>query len=588
MSDLRHSSTESPLSTPGRGCDDGGARPSRWPMSRSTRTRLILACFAFCMVYLVPVFPHFRSANEFSRWVTAAGLVEHGTLEASWSTPLLGVPMDVSRRDTHLYSNKAPGLNLLTLPAYLLARPLVGPPRPSTIRWSMYAVRLIAVSLPALLLGLLVARSCRNDPFAVATVCFATPLFVYSALLFSHVAAAACLYAAYLLALRLPRPAFPLRRDLVAGVLCGLATVTEYPAALGTILLGLTLLVSPARWRRLAAFVTGGLPFAAALAIYDKVLFGSWTSLSSANEAYQDLAAQAARGMFGIHLPSLAGVANVLASPSRGLLFFAPVLVLGLVALVPRRGTGPASWFRLFFVLALVGSIAGYEGWNGGWGAGARYLILAVPFLVEAAYDRGARSSVLGTALLSASIVLCVLPVLTFPLAPTEFTFLHATFTLPLLRAGFATPNLGNLLLDGPSTLLPILLATAVAVLATWEGRRWRCVLGTLLGVAAAASVVLLPIPSTADQSVIRALILDTHFRPEQRLQRTLRETSDPRVAALVRSLIDASAMTRKIGPDDWPYDRRPSLAKEAEQPDSRGNGGPAGARTDRAEAPPP
>ena len=94
-----------------------------------SRSGAVVGLYALLALLAVPVFPHFLSPNEFTRWALAASLVERGTPEISSALPLLGPAFeDVSAKDGRVYSNKAPGAALVALPGYLLARPFVGPP----------------------------------------------------------------------------------------------------------------------------------------------------------------------------------------------------------------------------------------------------------------------------------------------------------------------------------------------------------------------------------------------------------------------------------------------------------------------------
>lgn len=43
----------------------------------------ILLIYVFLAVYLLPMFPHGGSANELTRWATAASLVEKDSFEIS-------------------------------------------------------------------------------------------------------------------------------------------------------------------------------------------------------------------------------------------------------------------------------------------------------------------------------------------------------------------------------------------------------------------------------------------------------------------------------------------------------------------------
>src|ERR1700680_2164473 len=97
-----------------------------------------ITIYAALAVIVFPVFPHFVSPNEFSRWALAAAIVEDHSLEITRFVHVLG---DVNFEDTaerggHLYSNKAPGAAFIGLPGYAAARMIVGPPTPANMRFS--------------------------------------------------------------------------------------------------------------------------------------------------------------------------------------------------------------------------------------------------------------------------------------------------------------------------------------------------------------------------------------------------------------------------------------------------------------------
>ncbi|HYU24749.1 MAG TPA: hypothetical protein VEO74_06070, partial [Thermoanaerobaculia bacterium] len=113
-----------------------------------------IALYALLALILVNVFPHFPSPNEFTRWALAAAIVEDHSVEVTPFVPLLGGGFeDLSERDGRLYSNKAPGGALLGLPGYLIARIIVGPASAMSMRPTLYAMRLTAATLPAVLLA---------------------------------------------------------------------------------------------------------------------------------------------------------------------------------------------------------------------------------------------------------------------------------------------------------------------------------------------------------------------------------------------------------------------------------------------------
>src|SRR5688572_13984136 len=108
--------------------------------------------YALLALIVIPVFPHFFSPNEFTRWLTAAAIVDDHTFQVNRYLPLFGEGLeDLSEIDGRIYSNKAPGLAVVGLPGYAVARAVVGPPSPATMRVTLTAMRWLTATLPAIL-----------------------------------------------------------------------------------------------------------------------------------------------------------------------------------------------------------------------------------------------------------------------------------------------------------------------------------------------------------------------------------------------------------------------------------------------------
>ncbi|HEX5854763.1 MAG TPA: hypothetical protein VFZ57_04015, partial [Thermoanaerobaculia bacterium] len=333
-----------------------------------SRAGAVVGLYALLALLAVPVFPHFLSPNEFTRWALAASLVERGTPEISSVLPLLGPAFeDVSEKGGRVFSNKAPGAALVALPGYLLARPLAGPPSASSMRPVLWAMRLFGATLPAVLLALVFFRTAVRfgaSPSRAASVAFAllfgTPLFAYGLLLFSHALVAACLFGAWV-ALFLPRnESGAFRRDVLAGALLGVAVLSEYPAAAPAGVLALCAVI-PAP-RRALALAAGGTPFAALLGAYDLACFGGIFELSSAHERAAGFRSLSAAGLFGISLPSREIVLRLLADPSKGLLVFSPFLLLWPGAFRSSRAAVPFGG-RLALALAPLSLLLLFAGY---------------------------------------------------------------------------------------------------------------------------------------------------------------------------------------------------------------------------------
>ena len=127
-------------------------------------------------------------------------------------------------------------------------------------------------------------------------------------------------------------------------------------------------------------FVAGAIPPLILLAIYQKLCFGSFFTLSVGREDERFLTKGATFGIF--HLPTLDAILGISVSSYRGLFYFAPVLIMAI--------GGAILWFReridrrelvgiALIVVTLFIINSSFNGWDGGFGIGARYLVPLIP-----------------------------------------------------------------------------------------------------------------------------------------------------------------------------------------------------------------
>jgi hypothetical protein len=462
------------------------------------RTWWIISLYAALALLVIPVFPHLPSANEFSRWALSAAIVERGSVEVSPEIALLGDRIiDVAMRGGHLYSNKAPGGSLAAVPAYLAARTVVGPPDRHNLRATVTAMRLCICTLPLLALCIwfaLHARRAEIAPqriaFAVAVMLFGTPLFAYGLLLFSHALTAVALFGAWLLLFGDSRLRESMR-ELAAGLLLGLAAISEYPTAIP----GAVLVACALRRRGIAGglrIAAGVLPMVVALALYNHTAFGSVFALSSSFERSAVYDQLSRTGLWGVHWPSLWTAVRLLLDPSKGLLIFSPVLVLALIAIsAARRRLAPAAFWALTLApLSLFLVYAGYPNWHGGWTVGARYLVPAVPFLAYLLLL--GRPRLVDPFLLGASAAAIALTTLVFPFVSEGYAFPWASFSAPLLFKGLVAPNLLHFVSRTAAIAVPFALVAAALFLAAAPRRAPHTLAGivvwTLAGIFCVAT----------------------------------------------------------------------------------------------------
>lgn len=283
---------------------------------------------------------------------------------------------DVARAGDSIYTNKSPGLSFMGVVPYAIVHAVeqwsgADPNDARVLAISHYLCSVaIVATLGALIPALLYleGRRRRFSPAWCVTVAlaiaFATQVFPYSTFFILHVPSGALMLAALLW-----------KRDFGAGFCAGLATIVNYLCAPAIVAFAFL------RGRGGAfRFIAGATPPLVALAAYQRICFGSFTTLSIVREDERFLTKGTAMGVFG--WPSFDAFYGITLSPYRGLFYFAPLLLMcfaGMMVWFRRRERLPelvaivfvSSVFFLFNIM--------FNGWEGGFGIGARYLVPVIP-----------------------------------------------------------------------------------------------------------------------------------------------------------------------------------------------------------------
>ncbi len=311
------------------------ARPSR---SEWLFFGLLVLCYVF---FLEP-----SGTNTVSRYDMVWALA-HGTARIDI---LHKNTIDVSMYLGHYYSPRSLGLSLLAVPVFDMVQLWLHNP-PVTGATLNIAVPLLTVCtvVPIALIAaivfyrfvLLLRPTLAGTPIPfVLTTAFAlgTLEYPFGVSFFSHAMGGGLMLIGFYALYRARSSPRPERLVLLAGLLVGYAVITEYPS--GIIMLALcayVLAVFPGRrLRMLILFGLGMVPSALLLGWYDWFAFGNPLHISYDSVTGQQFSGQHT-GFFGITLPQLSGLVQILAWP-RGLLVESPFLVF--VAL------GFVRWWR--------------------------------------------------------------------------------------------------------------------------------------------------------------------------------------------------------------------------------------------------
>jgi hypothetical protein len=336
--------------------------------------------------------------NQNAQFALTRAIVERATFAID---PFAASTGDLSFHGGHVYANKAPGTSFLAaVPYFLLVqierRAGVEISDPFTLILNSYLCTLFVCGiLGALIPSILYvfARLHLDAPrFWCVTIALVialgTPLFPFSTVMFAHVPSASLLFLSFCLSRG--------KRPFLAGLAAGAAGLINYlliPLALLTML--------PMIRRRSGRLSDGALALTGVLLPLLLLAYYQWSAFGSpfrSSIATMDPRFTVRQAWFGIfNLPSPEAAWGITFSPYRGLFYLSPVLLLafaGIRVMVRERRILEALVILSVFLFLFVFNVS-FNGWEGGFSIGPRYLIPAIPFLgVALLHSRGVWKSV--------------------------------------------------------------------------------------------------------------------------------------------------------------------------------------------------
>ena len=413
-----------------------------------------VALLLFALVWLSCVwFGSFElNPNNATRLFGALSLVERGEATIDrYQTLTIDKAQFTRKSGTHYYMDKAPGVTLMAAPVVWATNWITGgnsydqviditnPKLADFLRLRLalcvaFGAALLTAFAAVLLLdlGTGITGSPAAGLFAALGYSLGSIVWGWSTTLFGHAPVAALLLIATWAIWRGTsgtREIGRWRYPLMAGAALGWAVAIEFPSALGGIAIGLWALwrSREAAWpmrRRLYLIAVGtALVAVLPLAAYNQFAFGT-----PFMTGYQGVVGFGGmnEGLFGLTYPKPAVLWEILFGTRRGMLWVAPVLVLGALG-VSRMIRAPATRdlgvLALSVILIVLAVNASYAYWDGGASVGPRHSVPAIPFLALGlapfwASLRGMGAKVAAAALLGASMLLNLVVAATDIFAP--------------------------------------------------------------------------------------------------------------------------------------------------------------------------
>ena len=362
-------------------------RPAPWVFAT------LLVSYAF--------FWHSRDWNTASRLMLTYSLVDRGTIRIDGLEAQTG---DRARFEGHSYTDKLPGYSLLAAPAYATTKALRGlPDHPLHVKgiphWEAdYWTTLLTSGLATALLGALLAswagdlgcgpRRCILVGLAYGLT---TPAYAYATLAYGHQLSALALLGSFRLIWKAPSSKRVARRLAFAGALAATAAIIELQVGPVAAVLGLYVLAQTLGGRLpvsgVLAFGLGALVPTAVLLGYNQLAYGSPWDMGYFHEVQVSFARVHSRANpLGLGVPDWTRLGPLLVGRRRGLLVYAPILVLaapGWFALLIRRFWGVAAVSLTSSVAVFLVNLS-YPEWTGGWSTGPRLLVPLLPFAMLA------------------------------------------------------------------------------------------------------------------------------------------------------------------------------------------------------------
>ncbi len=465
---------------------------------------LVPGMILFCLIYPRHDFTYYSNVNESARLYLVMAAVDQGVLHIDDGLKRFGDVIDKAEHGGHFYCDKPIGLSLVATPVYVVLKALgAATGHIWTLGELRYFLTIYCVTLPTVMLCIGLRRYWREvsgdavmAEFAIVAYALGTIAFTYSTQFMGH-QLAAVLAATHFLLARGVTDKTSIRRAAAMGLLAGLGAITEYFSALVHVIIALSYLRRMRPWSAWGVWAVSGIIAACPLLIYNAFCFGGPFTMAYGHEAARVFQEVHSAGFMGVTYPRLESMWGLLFSPSKGLFFLSPFLLIGVAGIFPalrsRRSECMVMVLSIGAIMLLAMSV--YV-WRAGRTIGPRHMVTMLPFLMTLVVSGVGRWPALRPWFVAGTIVSVVvigLSTLTLPGFEENLENPFASQALFLLKRNLVTPTIGSWVgLRGWASLLPVAVAivgtiAAIGVAARREKRRvasWGAVSATVLSLA--------------------------------------------------------------------------------------------------------
>lgn len=342
------------------------------------KTKVLVYFFLINFIITVFHIDTWNNGNTTSRILPIITYFETGTFQIDKYHQMT---CDKAYINGHYYSDKAPLPTLMIIPVFGLLKSLgiISSNNGSYLGKHVYALGAIICSIIpfVLLLCFTYFKHLKNKNYAPALISslpfYASFIFIYAGTFFNHIISAFFLLVGYIY--------LKDKRFWLAGMFAGLAFLCDFVIAVFIAVWAFQILWNEKKIKPLLKFCISVFPSIIFILIFNYHFTGSAFTMLYKFSAFQEM-----NKNYGFRFPTLETIWGILFSSYKGMLFYAPVLLLVIFFSIKKLIKYPlqnilhiiTSNYLIIPSSLIILIISSYFLWWGGWSFGPRLVIFII------------------------------------------------------------------------------------------------------------------------------------------------------------------------------------------------------------------